>query len=330
MHRLGRIAITSTLLALSLHPGLARAGTAGGFVYSHYEGLSYVANAGETNDVTITGSGSTYSIHDSAGLTAGLDCTQVDATTATCESSRPSFHDISVATRDGDDIVHISSDTNTHVLGGRGDDQLFGGSESAEHSAGDVLDGGPGGDTLGGAPGVRTFVLYSSRTAPVRVSTDGVANDGERGEGDNVLPSIYGVTGSPAGDHFVGSAGEDFFAGFDGNDSISGLGGSDSLYGGEGNPGCTGPWPGSETCWTTTRSACWRGRRRTMGEHGYDDLARDLAALGRAVDVPVPGASLAVSVLERLPRRPLRKRSRERDADASPWRWPWRLDSSRC
>lgn len=126
MHRLGRIAITSTLLALSLHPGLARAGTAGGFVYSHYEGLSYVANAGETNDVTITGSGSTYSIHDSAGLTAGLDCTQVDATTATCESSRPSFHDISVATRDGDDIVHISSDTNTHVLGGRGDDQLFG------------------------------------------------------------------------------------------------------------------------------------------------------------------------------------------------------------
>ena len=41
-----------------------------------------------------------------------------------------------------------------------------------------------------------------------------------------------------------------------------------------------------------------------MGEHGYDDLARDLAALGRAVDVPVPGASLAVSVLERLPQAP--------------------------
>ena len=45
-----------------------------------------------------------------------------------------------------------------------------------------------------------------------------------------------------------------------------------------------------------------------MGEHGYDDgaveLTRDLVALGRAADVPAPGASLAVSVLERLPDTP--------------------------
>ena len=37
-----------------------------------------------------------------------------------------------------------------------------------------------------------------------------------------------------------------------------------------------------------------------MAEHGYDDLARDLAALGRAVDVPTPGPGLATAVLERL------------------------------
>ena len=41
-----------------------------------------------------------------------------------------------------------------------------------------------------------------------------------------------------------------------------------------------------------------------MAEHGYDDLARDLAALGRAVDVPAPGAGFAIAVLERLPDRP--------------------------
>jgi hypothetical protein len=45
-----------------------------------------------------------------------------------------------------------------------------------------------------------------------------------------------------------------------------------------------------------------------MGEHGYDDvaveLARDLAALGRAADVPAPGAGLALSILERLPDAP--------------------------
>jgi hypothetical protein len=37
-----------------------------------------------------------------------------------------------------------------------------------------------------------------------------------------------------------------------------------------------------------------------MAEQGYDDLARDLAALGRAVDVPSPGPGLATAVLERL------------------------------
>jgi len=37
-----------------------------------------------------------------------------------------------------------------------------------------------------------------------------------------------------------------------------------------------------------------------MAEHGYDDLERDLAALGRAVDVPAPGPGLATAVLERL------------------------------
>ena len=47
---------------------------------------------------------------------------------------------------------------------------------------------------------------------------------------------------------------------------------------------------------------CKRGRGRTMGEHEYDDLARDLAALGRAVDVPAPGPGLAGAVLERLRR----------------------------
>jgi hypothetical protein len=50
-----------------------------------------------------------------------------------------------------------------------------------------------------------------------------------------------------------------------------------------------------------------------MAEHDYDDLTRDLAALGRAVDPPRPGVGLATAVLERLsdtaearvkPRRP--------------------------
>jgi hypothetical protein len=42
-----------------------------------------------------------------------------------------------------------------------------------------------------------------------------------------------------------------------------------------------------------------------MADHEFDDLARDLAALGRGADVPTPGASIAVAVLERLPERPV-------------------------
>ena len=45
-----------------------------------------------------------------------------------------------------------------------------------------------------------------------------------------------------------------------------------------------------------------------MAEHEYDDLARDLAALGRAVDVPAPGPGLATAVLERLSDAPAGRR----------------------
>jgi hypothetical protein len=41
-----------------------------------------------------------------------------------------------------------------------------------------------------------------------------------------------------------------------------------------------------------------------MSEHEYDNVARDLAALGRTVDVPTPGPGLATAVLERLPEAP--------------------------
>lgn len=49
-----------------------------------------------------------------------------------------------------------------------------------------------------------------------------------------------------------------------------------------------------------------------MAEHGYDDLVRDLTALGRAAETPAPSAALATAVLNRLPvesgRSPRRRR----------------------
>ena len=142
MRRLGHIGITTTLLVLAV-PGLARAGTVRGEI-ARREELRYVAHPGEVNHVTITGSRTTYSVHDAAGVTAGRDCTQIDATTATCESSRHFFNSVGVITGDRNDIVHISSDHSTYVKGGIGDDRLFGASNAANGGAGDVLTGGPG------------------------------------------------------------------------------------------------------------------------------------------------------------------------------------------
>ena len=47
----------------------------------------------------------------------------------------------------------------------------------------DVLDGGGGADTLGGGEGY-DLADYSARTAPVSLTLDGAANDGEAGEQD--------------------------------------------------------------------------------------------------------------------------------------------------
>ena len=61
-----------------------------------------------------------------------------------------------------------------------------------------------------------------------------------------------------------------------------------------------------------------------MAEHEYDDLARDLAALGRAVDVPAPGASLASASWSGCPRRPREGGAARLRRRRSPWRWRWR------
>ena len=69
----------------------------------------------------------------------------------------------------------------SNTLSGRaGDDELDG------LRGNDVLDGGAGADDLMGGAGTDT-VTYADRTAPRDVTLDGGADDGEAGEGDNVL-----------------------------------------------------------------------------------------------------------------------------------------------
>ncbi|MEZ5099791.1 MAG: calcium-binding protein [Thermoleophilia bacterium] len=124
-----------------------------------------------------------------------------------------------------------------NVLGGSGADVLRGSAGANTLNGGpgnDVLDGGAGPDVLTGGIGVDT-VDYSARTASVTVDIDGVADDGEAGELDNVGADVEGILGGAGDDVLRGSGGPNTIAGGAGNDTIDPLSGQDSVDGGPGN-----------------------------------------------------------------------------------------------
>jgi Ca2+-binding RTX toxin-like protein len=67
----------------------------------------------------------------------------------------------------------------------------------------DRLDGGPGADVLVGGSG-RDVVGYAFRTRPVSADLDGLADDGEAGEGDRVARDVEDLWGGSANDRLTG------------------------------------------------------------------------------------------------------------------------------
>jgi Ca2+-binding RTX toxin-like protein len=131
----------------------------------------------------------------------------------------------------GDDTVNgaeanlIGADGSDDLAGGPGTDVLLG------DDGNDQLDGGPGPDRMNGGDG-RDTVDYESRSSPVNVTLDGVANDGEADEGDNVLPNIEVVLGGTVGDDLSGDRDANRLDGGPGEDLIMGNAGADILQGG--------------------------------------------------------------------------------------------------
>ncbi len=158
----------------------------------------------------------------------------------------------------GDDIIHADSG-NDFIDGGAGNDELYGGSGNTTIFGGpgnDLEVGGSGRTVLGlsffGAPtseenapdtgsntfegtGGDTIVSFEWAKGPVNVSLDGVANDGEAGQGDNVEPSVSEVDGSEYNDTLTAGVPPVTLDGEGGNDTIYGGPGGDTLIGGEGN-----------------------------------------------------------------------------------------------
>ncbi len=152
--------------------------------------------------------------------------------------------DVLVGTARDDVIAALGG--NDRVSGLDGDDTVCPGMGD------DTLDGGPGRDTLvaeavpdgrdsfvGGSDGSRDLVTHQARTTRVFVSLDGVADDGEPGEGDNVGADVENVrggtgnnviTGNTSANVLIGGQSADIIRGADGisgNDRINGEFGTD-------------------------------------------------------------------------------------------------------
>jgi hypothetical protein len=202
--------------------------------------LTYQAAPGESNNLTITSPFFTgkYYFTDTGATSITVPsptCTVVDGQHVNCPMS--AFTSAAVNLDDGNDSVDAMS-LQVHVTlnGGAGDDSLRGGQGN------DTLNGDGGNDTLRGTGGADTFsggdgtdtVTYSGRTTGITASMDGVANDGDPGENDNVQSDVENLVGTSGNDTLTGSDGANTLEGGPGNDTLDGGAGDDTLIGGLG------------------------------------------------------------------------------------------------
>jgi Ca2+-binding RTX toxin-like protein len=118
------------------------------------------------------------------------------------------------------------------LFGAGGTDQLYGENGNDRLDGGAIADSGAGPDLLDGGPQTDTLT-YAPRSAPLKVTEDGNANDGQTGEADNVTAIEHIVLGSK-GDKATGDGSANTLEGRNGNDSLNGGAGNDRLLGGNG------------------------------------------------------------------------------------------------
>jgi Ca2+-binding RTX toxin-like protein len=256
--RRSRMLITSVAAVALAHAPAALAANIDG------DALRFVAEAGETNTVTIdadaadrlaTGAYTKVTVTDTtAPLTATNGCQSVGPHTATCTKSY-GFTSVDIQLGDGDDAATVGPLGSTGIFGGPGNDVLTG-----SDGGNDLFKGGTGDDTISGRGGNDRLddmwfetaeevqggsdtysggagsdqLHYKARTAAVSITLDGVANDGELGEHDNVAADVETLAGGSGNDFIGGGTGAELLIGNDGDDRIVGGGGNDGLEGGLG------------------------------------------------------------------------------------------------
>jgi Ca2+-binding RTX toxin-like protein len=269
------------------------------------DAVHYVADPGETNDVTITESGFEFTIGDpGATISVGPGCMSVSPSEATCSLD----FDVHVEVRlgDGNDALSLMDNSEEGYgayFGAGGNDTIigFGDPFSSEHLSGgpgndilrgrggeDTLDGGPGADIMSGGtskePNFFGFfphndtVTYANRSDPVFADADGVADDGEASEGDLIKRDVEVIRGG-SGDDVLGgetinvrvfNEGGKFRYGMElrgngGDDVLRGWHSHDFLLGRKGNDVLRGEGAGDSL-------SGGRGNDRLVGGKGRDHL----------------------------------------------------------
>jgi hypothetical protein len=247
--------------------------------------LEYLADAGETNALLIVpdGTGNLQVVDPGAvaGITTGPGCFPVTPGVAQCADTTVASMDVDLG--DGGDSAKIQGLLPTTLAGGSGDDVLTGGSGTDDvfgDDGADELDGAIAADVLHGGSGA-DLALYRSRDNSVKVTLDGVANDGEAGEGDNVMPDVENVDGGGGDDWLVGSTAGNALRGKAGADVLQGGFGADALDGGDGNDVMLSGGDGGDLV------ACGAGDDEVYAD-GVDAVAADCEHVHRTGAFPTP------------------------------------------
>ena len=266
----GPFLIAGVSLVVLAHAGTAAAATA--FVAPsdtapEGKAVRYIADAGETNRVTVTGSDSETNVEITDGgatISAGPGCTSLAPNKVACDF----LITFDVELGDGNDRLSLNVESAESVLrGGDGNDRILGGNFVwfPEYLVGgrgnDVLRGRSGVDILNGGPGADTFIeaLVGGRGNDVLGGTTtnfdglrlvGMHLEGRRGNdvlrGGRARDTLLGgrgddvLRGSGRADRMLGSRGNDRLIGGSGSDEMAGRRGNDLLRGGSGRDRLSG------------------------------------------------------------------------------------------